>query len=70
MLILNYDKSNEGREDKTLVERLLAEIEGVSIWALDGYARLEKQGKFTMPDVMKTKLNEFRRKSSHLFAFM
>jgi len=70
LLILNYDKSNVGREDRSLAKRLLAEIVGISNWALQGYVRLTKQGEFTLPEKMTTLSNQFRRDNSHLFAFM
>ena len=70
LLILNYDKSFLGKEDRALTEKLLAEIVGVNNWALEGYARLKTNGRFTEPKKMIGLLTGFRRENSHLFAFM
>jgi len=70
LLVLNYDKSYVGKEDRALADKLLAEIEGINKWALDGYVRLKQQGRFTEPAKMKRLVNQFRRDNSHLFAFM
>lgn len=49
LLLLTFDKSYLGREDLTLGDRLLSEIEGIATWSLDGLRRLNLQGKFTEP---------------------
>jgi putative DNA primase/helicase len=38
-----------GNEDTTLEGRIHAELPGILNWALDGLARLERQGRFTKP---------------------
>jgi P4 family phage/plasmid primase-like protien len=70
LLILNYDRSFLGKEDRALTDKLLAEIVGISNWALEGYCRLKANGRFTEPKAMTGLLNGFRRENSHLFAFM
>lgn len=70
LLILNYDKSFLGREDRSLTDKLLSEIVGISNWALEGYCRLRTNGRFTEPTKAKELLTGFRRENSHLFAFM
>jgi putative DNA primase/helicase len=39
-----------GREDNTLEPDLQRELPGILVWALDGLARLDEQGRFTRPD--------------------
>jgi putative DNA primase/helicase len=70
MLILPYQRSFVGREDKELKERLLKEISGICNWALDGLARLKKQGRFTECEGMLAKTRQFRRNNSDPFAFL
>lgn len=47
MLIIPFNVSALGREDPTLYDKLVREIEGVAMWALAGLARLRQNGRFT-----------------------
>jgi len=51
MMLLTFDKSyrGTGKEDLTLVGRLINEIEGIAAWALEGVRRLNQNGRFTKP---------------------
>ncbi|MCH9838628.1 PriCT-2 domain-containing protein [bacterium] len=49
LLLLTFDKSYLGREDLTLGDRLLGEVEGIAAWALQGLHRLRAVGQFTQP---------------------
>jgi putative DNA primase/helicase len=49
MLFLPFDVTFAGREDIGLNDRLAQEVEGVAIWALQGMARLNTTGRFTVP---------------------
>ena len=70
LLILDFNVSFEGREDRGLDEKLLAEISGISKWALEGYARLKRNGRFTETARMKALVNRFRRESSDVLGFV
>lgn len=70
LLVLNYNKSFVGREDRGLVEKLLGELPGINRWALDGLRRLRANGRFTETDAGKDLANEFRRNNSDAFSFM
>ncbi|WP_292531890.1 phage/plasmid primase, P4 family [Methylocystis sp.] len=48
-VILQTMNSFLGREDPELSEKLRAELSGILNWALEGWARLAKQGKFIAP---------------------
>jgi len=48
-VILQTLNSFLGREDPELTERLRAELSGILNWALEGWARLAKRGKFIAP---------------------
>lgn len=49
MLVLPFEVSFLNREDHTLRAALLAEIEGIAIWSLQGMARLNAARRFTVP---------------------
>jgi putative DNA primase/helicase len=48
-VVLNMTVSWLGKEDTALTDKLAAEMPGILNWALDGLARLERQGRFTEP---------------------
>ncbi|RLA54112.1 MAG: hypothetical protein DRQ65_05580 [Gammaproteobacteria bacterium] len=50
MLMLPFYISYLGKEDLDLSDRLEAEAEGIALWALQGLARLNAAGRFTLPD--------------------
>jgi putative DNA primase/helicase len=70
LLLLDYAVSHEGREDRGLEKKLVAEVSGISNWALAGYVRLRKNGTFTVPAKSQALVNEFRRENSDAYAFM
>jgi putative DNA primase/helicase len=49
LLILKMTNSFLGREDHTLYEKLLPELDGILAWALEGLDRLTRNGHFTEP---------------------
>jgi len=59
--ILHFPITFEGREDRTLKERLPREAAGIAIWALQGLRRLRERGEFTVPESSGTVMDEFRR---------
>lgn len=48
MLVLRFTNSFYGREDIKLEEKLRSELPGVLLWAINGYNRLSKAGRFTV----------------------
>lgn len=51
MLIVRFGNSFEGREDRSLSERLAAELPGIANWALEGLLRLRSNGmRFTVSE--------------------
>ncbi|MGW1559070.1 DNA primase family protein [Streptomyces sp. NPDC002144] len=48
-IVLNMTVSWLGKEDTDLTDKLAAEMPGILNWALDGLARLERQGHITEP---------------------
>src|SRR5262249_24032562 len=50
MILLRQKHSWYGREDPTLTGRLLEELPGILLWAVEGWARLREQGHFEQPE--------------------
>lgn len=69
LLILEFTRSFEGREDRGLKDRLLTELPGICNWALEGLLRLREQGRFTESSRMQSLVNDFRRSGSDALAF-
>ena len=70
MLILQMTNSFLGREDRTLDERLRPELPGILLWALNGLARLNASGKFTMPGSSEDAANLMMDLASPMSAFV
>jgi len=48
-LVLRLTRSFFGQEDPDLTTRLLAELPGILLWALEGWRRLRQRGRFVQP---------------------
>ena len=70
LLVLPFDKSFVGREDRELLTKLLAEISGIANWALDGLRRLRANKRFSETPRGGELISRFRRNSSDAVAFM
>jgi len=70
LVLLNYPRSFEGKEDWTLADRLCTEAPGVLLWALKGLYRLRQQDEFTIPSVSKSVMEEFRPQLSPVAEFL
>jgi putative DNA primase/helicase len=49
LVILPFEVSSLGREDRELTDKLLTELPGILNWALDGLARMRARGRFVEP---------------------
>jgi len=49
MIVLRLTESFFGREDETLTDKLLAELPGILLWAIEGWHRLWQRRRFTQP---------------------
>ena len=49
-LALSFDLSFEGKEDRMLTDKLILELPGIANWAIEGYRRLTRRGRFIQPD--------------------
>jgi putative DNA primase/helicase len=49
VLLLRLTESFYGREDPSLTDRLLTELPGILLWAIQGWKRLRERGHFVQP---------------------
>lgn len=63
-------KSFYGREDTQLLEKLSLELEGVLVWAVEGWRRLRARGRFEVPDSAMAVVEDFGELSNPLSEFM
>ena len=68
-IILPFDVSFAGREDTQLKSKLIEEISGVTLWALEGLRDLREQGSFVIPEVSKEALESYRETLSPIKEF-
>ncbi|MEU1120810.1 MULTISPECIES: phage/plasmid primase, P4 family [unclassified Streptomyces] len=69
-VVLNMTVSWLGKEDTHLTDRLTAEMPGVLNWALDGLARLEDTGRFTIPASSREAVTTMQDTASPTSAFV
>ena len=70
LLVLPYFNTYEGKEDIGLLDRLLAEIPGITNWALEGLRLLKDAGRFKNPTAGEKILRDFVYLSSPIQAFL
>jgi putative DNA primase/helicase len=71
LLILQFPVSFIARgEDPKLYEKMSRELPGIALWALQGLARLDKNGSFTIPDSMPAALGEWRAATAPVIEFL
>jgi putative DNA primase/helicase len=70
MILLQMKESFYGQEDHKLTEKLLLERQGVLLWAIEGWKRLQGRGFFVQPDVGLEALNEMADIASPVAAFV
>lgn len=69
-IILPLTRSFYGHEDRTLTNRLLAEMPGIFSWALDGLERLHQRGHLLQPAAGAAMLDDLDRLASPIKAFV
>lgn len=68
--MLRLTESFYGREDKTLTEKLLAELPGILNWAIEGWKRLRQRGRFVQPASVEDAIRDMEDLSSPVGAFV
>jgi putative DNA primase/helicase len=69
-IVLNFMVSWLGREDTTLLDRLVAEMPGILNWALDGLARLQRTGRIAEPAASREAVTTMQDTASPTSAFI
>ena len=69
MIVLRFTKSFFGVEDHGLKDRLLKELPGVMMWAIEGWKRLRERGRFIQPARAQELVDELHDLSSPVGAF-
>ena len=61
----------EERQDRRLAKRIIdTELSGVFCWSLAGLTRLREQGRFTVPDLSREEIVEYRAEANPARAFL
>lgn len=69
-IVLTLKKSWFGNEDISLSSRLISELPGILLWALQGLARLQKRGNFIQPSSAAQTVEELEAMTSPIKAFI
>ncbi len=69
-LVLTLKKSWVEKEDTLLYSRLVKELPGILLWALEGLVRLQKRGKFIQPASSTQSIEELEAMTSPIKAFV
>ena len=70
LLVLQFWKSRLGQEDPDLFQRLLPEIPGIFLWAVEGLRRLRQRRRFQQPNAGQASLDQMCELSSPTKAFV
>jgi P4 family phage/plasmid primase-like protien len=70
MLILELSQSFYGKEDPDLTDKLLADLPGILLWAIDGWHRLRKRGHFLQPSTSRGTIEEMADLASPVGAWV
>jgi putative DNA primase/helicase len=70
LILLRLTRSFLGTEDTDLTAKLLGELPGVLLWAIEGWKRLREQGRFVQPESSATLIDEMEDLASPVGAFV
>lgn len=70
MVLLETRRSFLGNEDLALTDKLLDELPGILLWAIDGWKRLRERGRLVQPDSGFESLAELNDLASPVSAFL
>src|ERR1035441_9347232 len=60
LMVIPFDVSFEGRENRKLKEQLLAELPGILAWAVEGY-RMYQRDRLNPPECVQLSKEEYRK---------
>lgn len=69
-LLLRFDQSFYGREDIDLRQKLVAELPGILMWAIEGWASLRQNGRFAVPAASREGMQELEDTLSPITTFI
>lgn len=69
-LVLRFTESFYGREDRDLTRKLLTELPGILLWALQGWERLHRRGRFVQPASAEDAIRDLEDLTSPVGAFV
>jgi putative DNA primase/helicase len=70
MIMFKLTRSFYGKEDPRLFEKILPEMPGILLWAIEGWKRLNERGCFVQPASGKTLVKEMEELSSPVGRFV
>jgi putative DNA primase/helicase len=70
LILLHMQRSFYGYEDRGLTDKLLAERQGILLWAIEGWRRLRERGRFVQPDAGLEHLSDMADLASPISAFV
>jgi putative DNA primase/helicase len=70
MILLRLTQSWLGNEDINLTGKLMAELPGILLWAIQGWRRLRERGHFVQPDSAQEMVRELEHLGSPIAAFI
>jgi putative DNA primase/helicase len=70
MIVVPFNKSFEGKEDRGLEDKLIAEIPGILNWAIKGRMRLYEKGDFSVSSNLRDVVNEIKRENNPIEHFV
>lgn len=70
ILGLKMTNSFVEKEDNTLTDRLMMEMPGILLWAIEGWKRLRENGRFTVPDSSREMINDIKGITSPILRFL
>jgi putative DNA primase/helicase len=70
MLHIRFPGTVQGREDPTLKQRLLEELPGILLWAIEGLRDLDAAGRFHEPESSRELAGEVRRQQGPVQPFI
>jgi putative DNA primase/helicase len=70
-VIVPFNRSFKGKQaDKQLASKLLTELDGIFLWALEGLDRLCQNDEFTQPTIGKEMIRDYQRANNTIVAFV
>ena len=71
LLIIRFNRQFATEEqNKNLSKELLAELDGIFLWSINGLKRLRERGYFKLPDKIKAEIDEYRRENNNIMVFI